>query len=198
MSEHTTSNGESSPSDSDQTEHHGASPTETEDEVWSRRSFVRYLAPISVAVPVIVEGQTLMGLLHQDFGGGQSAWNKPTGVDVGIGGALRPNTSVRAKLSNAALANSSNGRQLTLVVSVKNTANAPAKFGLGAVTTNGGKTVNGGTTTKPLAPGKQTKFRATYNLPNGATPKSVETVVTIGNNPSKKTVKLAPIPGSGG
>lgn len=165
-----------------------------EDDVWSRRSYIKYLAPISVAVPVVVEGRTLVGLLRQDFGGGQSSYSKPTGVDVGVGGELRPDTPTREKLRNAAISRASDGERLVLSVGVKNTQDTTYRFSLGAVTTDGGKTVQGGGRTDPVSPGGTATVQATYTLPADATPKSVDTTVTIGNQASKKTVQLAPLP----
>lgn len=195
MSEHT--NPETESENTDAAGHanpHDDPPRETVDDVWSRRSVVRYLAPISVAVPVIIEGRTLVGLLEQDLADdGESSWSKPTGVDVGVGGALRPDAPIRAKLSNAVLADTSDGRRLTLAVAVKNPTNAPARFAIGAVGTTGG-TVDGGTTTDPLPPGTSTTFQTSYDLPSDATPETVETVVVVANDESKKTVQLAPIP----
>lgn len=165
-----------------------------EDDVWSRRSYIRYLAPISVAVPIVVEGRTLVGLLGQDFGGGQSSYSKPTGVDVGIGGELRPDTPTREKLRNAAISRTSDGERLVLSVGVKNTQSVPYRFSLGPVTTDAGTTVQGGAQTDPVSPGGTATLQATYTLPAKATPKSVATTVTLGNRASKQTVQLAPIP----
>ncbi|MFB6166253.1 MAG: hypothetical protein ABEJ31_13925 [Haloarculaceae archaeon] len=168
-----------------------------EGEVWSRRSFVRYLAPISVAVPVAVEGRTLVGLLRQDFGGGTSSYDKPTGVAVGIGGELRPDTPTTERLADATLEPTGDGSRLALTVDVKNTADAPYKLSLGAVTTDADETVDGGATTSSLEPGGSTTLRATYDLPADAAPKAVDTTVTIGNDASKQTVQLAPLPDTG-
>ncbi|GGM63414.1 hypothetical protein J2752_001643 [Halarchaeum rubridurum] len=165
----------------------------TENDVWSRRSFVRYLAPVSIAIPIVVETETLVGLLQNDFGE-NSAWTQPTGVSVGIGGDLRPDLNTREKLQNAALEAVEDGRRLTLAVAVRNTTDAPYRLALGAVTTDGGETVEGGYTTDPVAPGETTSFTAEYVLPADATPASVETTVTIGNQPSERTVQLAPVP----
>ncbi|WP_435096371.1 hypothetical protein [Halarchaeum sp. P4] len=167
--------------------------TADETDVWSRRSFVRYLAPVSIAIPIAVETQTFVGLLQNDFGP-DSSWDQPTGVSVGIGGDLRPDLDTREKLQNAALVDIEDGRRLTLAVAVRNTADAPYRLSLGAVTTDGGETVEGGYTTDPVSPGETTSFTAEYVLPADATPASVETTVTIGNQPSQKTVQLAPIP----
>ncbi|MFB6078813.1 MAG: hypothetical protein ABEJ80_07545 [Halarchaeum sp.] len=165
--------------------------TAGEEDVWSRRSFVRYLAPVSVAVPVVVEGRTLVGLVEEDFAGDESAWNKPTGVSVGVGGELRPETPTREKLSNAALRDTGDGRRLTLAVAAKNTADTPYRFALGAVTTGGGETIDGGATTDELAPGESATLQATYDLPADATPASVETTVTLDGADDAKTVELA-------
>ncbi|GGL42644.1 hypothetical protein GCM10009037_27740 [Halarchaeum grantii] len=166
---------------------------DAENDVWSRRSFVRYFAPISIAIPVVVETETFVGLLQNDFGE-DSTWDDPTGVSVGIGGDLRPDLDTREKLQNAALTEVEDGRRLQLAVAVRNTADAPYRLELGAVTTDGGDTVEGGYTTDPVAPDETASFTAEYVLPADATPASVETTVTIGNQPSEKTVQLAPIP----
>ncbi|GGL66909.1 hypothetical protein [Halocalculus aciditolerans] len=165
-----------------------------EDDVWSRRSYIKYLAPISVAVPVVVEGRTLVGLLRQDFASGGSSYSKPTGVDVGIGGELRPDTPTRETLRNAAISSTSDGERLVLSAGVKNTQQAAYRFSLGAVTTDGGETVEGGGQTDPVSPGGTATVQSTYTLPADATPKSVDTTVTIGGRTSKKTVQLAPLP----
>lgn len=170
-----------------------ADDAESENDVWSRRSFVRYFAPISIAIPVIVETETLVGLLQNDFGE-DSTWTQPTGVSVGIGGDLRPDLDTRQKLQNAVLESVGDGRRLRLVVAVRNTVDAPYRLELGAVTTGGGETIEGGYTTDPVAPDETTTFTAEYTLPADASPASIETTVTIGNQPSQKTVQLAPIP----
>lgn len=168
---------------------------ETEGAVWSRRSFVRYLAPISFAVPVVVEGRTFVGLLQQDLRGERSYWRQPTGTLVGIGGELRPDTPTREKLADASLTDVADGRHLVLQAAVKNTGQSSYRFALGSVTTDGGDTVSGGTRTDRVPPGETATLEATYDLPAEATPRSVETTVTIGSDASAKTVDLAPIPG---
>jgi hypothetical protein len=164
-----------------------------------RRTRIRVLLAFVVAVPLVVEGATLVGLVGahlDDDPATTSATPVAEGVDAGE--ELLAETDRHERLTSATLAG---GDQwvLTLAVRVNNTAEAPYTVRLGAVTTDQGETVDGDASTGRIPAGETATVTEQWTLPQGSTPATVAVAATRHGDGGdiSTTVRLASIPVEG-
>ena len=171
-----------------------------------RRTLVRLLVVVAIAVPILVEVLTFAGLLQfQLFGDGgeETGPATPETRRVGVGDELLPTTPQPETLTDASLRPGGNRWIVTLTVHVENNASTPSELRLEALTLGNGRTVAGGESTGKVRPGENATLTARYEIPSGTTPHSVTVVsVSDGNGTAtprslRKRVHLAKIPVEG-
>jgi hypothetical protein len=168
-----------------------------------RRRLITVLIIIAIAVPIVIEGMTLLGLVGQYFGDDTgtptaTATPAPASGTVGVGDDLLAETDRTEEVTTATV---QTGEQwtFTLTVSVENTAGAPYELRLGAVTTNDGRRIDGEATTGQISPNGTATVTAQWTLPSGSLPDTV-TVVAVENSETTlvdREVNLAHIPATG-
>jgi hypothetical protein len=168
-----------------------------------RRQLVKWLIVVAIAVPLLVEGITLLGLLNNEFGGdGDDGTPTPLPDTVGTGDELLTETDQRETLRQATV-DGGDRWTLTLTVTVNNTGDRPYELVLGAVQTQDGKRVEGETSTGTIQPGESTTVTAQWSLGSGSLPDrlSVTAVAYDGEGGVARTVQrqvnLAHIPVQG-
>jgi hypothetical protein len=141
-----------------------------------RRRLIMWVLVIAFAVPLIVEGLTLVGLVGSYFGpaGTAAPSTTPTPV-VGVadGEELLPDTDRVERVSTVTLQSGGEGWTLTVTAQVDNTGDLPYELRLGAVTTDGGRRIEGSASTGRLNPGESATLTAQWNLPAGDRPDTV-------------------------
>lgn len=173
-----------------------------------RRTLIRLLVGFGIGIPVLIEGATFLGLLEARLLGGDedegTATPSPTpGRRVGVGDELLPETPQTETLTTATLRAAGGRWPLTLSVSVENGTDHASELRLGAVTLDGGRTVDGSATTGRLAPGEAGVATGRWELPSGSTPQAVAaTAIQYADgeaaSTTERTIRLERIPVEGG
>ena len=175
----------------------------------SKRTLIRLLVGFGIGIPLLVEGITFLGLLDQQFGGGEgddgsgsTATETPTPA-VGVGDDLLPETDRSETLASAVLREVDGDRwPLSLTVEVQNAGDTDYEFQLLSVHLEDGRTVSGRTSTDRLAPGETRTITGEWSIPAGSTPRAVDVVALVYADGSVETVErrvdLAKIPVRGG
>ncbi|WP_435067338.1 hypothetical protein [Haloplanus sp. C73] len=173
----------------------------------SKRTLVRLLVGFGIGIPILVEGLTFLGLLHDQFGSGEDAESTATTTDtperaVDVGDDFLPETDREETLQSAVLRERSGDRwPLSLTVDVHNTGNTDYEFQLLTLHLDDGRTVGGRTSTDRLAPGERRTITAEWSIPAGATPRAVDTVALVYGDDVEtieRRADLAKIPVRGG
>lgn len=141
-----------------------------------RRRLIMYLLAIAIAIPIIVEGLTLAGLVGSYLGDGATPGPSPTPTPtapVTEGAELLPDTDRSEQVSTVTLRSTSDGWTLTVTVLVENTGDLPYELRLGAVTTDGGRRVEASATTGRVTPGGSASVSAQWQLPAGDRPRTL-------------------------
>jgi hypothetical protein len=166
-----------------------------------RKRLIRVLIILAIAVPLLVEGLTFLGLVGSHFGGSDEA-DTATGTTtpdpVTTGDELLTETNQTETLSSAFLQSGGDRWTLTLTVTVDNTGGSPYELQLGTVTLNDGKRVDGASTTGKIDPGQTGTVTGTWKVPAGSTPETLAvTVIEYGDdgaNATTTTVNIGGIP----
>lgn len=175
-----------------------------------RRRVVVALIVLAVAVPLLVEGFTLVGLVMDavggedgtptgtaaDTSGGTSTGSATTGAAPGD--ELLPETARNETLSTATL-RAGDRWTLTITVVVTNTGDTPYELRLGSVGFDERSPVSGSATTGRIEPGETATVSAQWSLPSGASPdRLVVAAFEYGENGARtvvdRDVDLADIP----
>ncbi|AZH24216.1 hypothetical protein [Haloplanus aerogenes] len=152
----------------------------------SKRTLIRLLVGFGIGIPLLVEGLTFLGLLEEQFGGGdEDSERTATATDVAesgvaVGDDLLPETDRSETLVSAVLREVDGDRwPLSLTVEVENTGDTDYEFQLLAVHLDDGRSVSGRTTTDRLAPGERRVISAEWSIPAGSTPRAVDAVALV-------------------
>lgn len=176
----------------------------------SKRTLIRLLVGFGIGIPLLVEGLTFLGLLEEQFGGGEGSESTATATDVtdsrvAVGDDLLPETERSETLASAVLREVGGDRwPLTLTVEVENTGDTDYEFQLLAVHLDDDRSVSGRATTDRLAPGERRVISAEWSIPAGSTPRAVDVVALVypDGDGSVETIErrvdLAKIPVRGG
>ncbi|WP_049934863.1 hypothetical protein [Haloplanus natans] len=176
----------------------------------SKRTLIRLLVGFGIGIPILVEAITFLGLLDQQFGGGEDPDTGSTATttatpSVAVGDDLLPETDRSETLASAVLREVSGDRwPLTLTVEVTNSGDTDYEFQLLTIHLDDGRTVSGRTSTDRLEPGERRAITGEWSIPAGSTPRSVEVVALVypGDDGAVETierrVELAKIPVRGG
>ncbi len=171
-----------------------------------RRTLVRLLVVVAIAIPILVEVLTFAGLLQFQLfgdGGDETGPTTPQTRRVGVGDELLVDSQQSETLTDASLRPGGNRWIVTLTVHVENNGSTPYELRLEALTLGNGRTVAGGESTGRIPPGENATLTARYEIPSGTTPHSV-TVVSVNHRNGTATprslrerVHLAKIPVEG-
>ena len=163
--------------------------TESETSPVSRRTIVRVLVGAGIGIPVAIEGATLLGMLGEQFGGGDGS-GEATSLTLANGGDddLLPETPQVERLVEA----TQRDRKFVAKVDVRNAGDAPATFALGPVVTGGGIRVDGVRETETVEPGDRTRLTAEWELPRGSEPATVEAKTTVDGESTTRTLQFEP------
>jgi hypothetical protein len=179
----------------------------------SKRTLIRLLVGFGIGIPILVEAITFLGLLDQQFGGGEGGGGDGSGSTatatdtaepaVGIGDDLLPDTERSETLASAVLREAGGDRwPLSLTVEVHNAGDTDYEFQLLSVHLEDGRTVSGRTSTDRLAPGETRTITGEWSIPAGSTPRAVDVVALVYADDSVETIErrvdLAKIPVRGG
>jgi hypothetical protein len=150
----------------------------TDEESDDRRRLIMWVLVIAFAVPLIVEGLTLVGLVASYFGPGGTPAAGPSPTPTPVAGVsegqeLLPDTDRTERVSTVTLRSDSGGWTLTATVQVDNTGDLPYELRLGAVTTDGGRQIEGSATTGRVNPGESATVSAQWDLPAGDRPSTL-------------------------
>lgn len=161
--------------------------------------WLRIVIVLAIAIPVLIEGGTLLGLIGSQVTDTPTPTATPENPGVGVGDELLPETTQTDRITGAIL--DQDGRY-TLTVLVENTGSVSYELRLGAVTTDAGTEVEGNATTGTIAPGNQTAVAGRWVLPDGERPATlaVVAVLTRADGSTERvtaTVELAPVGRSG-
>ena len=175
----------------------------------SKRTLIRLLVGFGIGIPILIEGITFLGLLDQQFGGGDgdagsgsTATETPT-PGVSVGDDLLSETDRSETLASAVLREVGGDRwPLSLTVEVTNSGDTDYEFQLLSLHLEDGRTVSGRTSTDRLEPGETRTITGEWSIPAGSTPRAVDAVALIYADDSVETVErrvdLAKIPVRGG
>ncbi|MFD1587364.1 hypothetical protein ACFR9U_10235 [Halorientalis brevis] len=172
-----------------------------------RRTLVRVLVVVAIAIPILVEVLTFAGLMQFQLfgdGGDEPTPATPQPRRVAVGEELLPETPQRETLTDASLGTGSGQWTVTLTVQVENNGTTPYELRLEELTLGDGRTVPDGNTTRRLQPGETATVTARWRIPSGTTPHSVTVSAVRFDNDSgtprtlTKRVHLAKIPVEGG
>jgi len=150
----------------------------TDEESDDRRRLIMWVLIIAFAVPLVVEGLTLVGLVGSYFGPGGTPAAGPSPTPTPVAGVsegqeLLPDTDRVERVSTVTLRSDSDGWTLTATVGVENTGDLPYELRLGAVTTDGGRHIEGSATTGRINPGESATVSAQWDLPAGDRPSTL-------------------------
>jgi hypothetical protein len=181
-------------------------PTGDADGGLSKRTLVRLLVGFGIGIPILVEGLTFLGLLHEQFGGEDDESTATTTETperaVGVGDDFLPETDRSETLQSAVLREESGDRwPLSLTVEVHNTGDTDYEFQLLTLHLDDDRTVSGRTSTDRLAPGERRTITAEWSIPAGATPRAVDAVALVYGEAVEtieRRIDLAKIPVRGG
>jgi len=155
-----------------------------------RKTLIRLLVAVAIGVPLIVEAGTFVGLVDQHLGGDDDPTTTTTTLDgraVGVGDDLLPDTAQVERVTGAAVYADGDWR-FELSVAVNNTGDRPYTLRLGSLTTESGDRVEGAFSTGRLAPGESTTLTATWSIPSGSSPATVDAkAFTYGENETEAT-----------
>jgi hypothetical protein len=144
----------------------------------SRRTLIRLLIGLGIGIPIAVESRTLLGIIDQQFFGGETGDGDDGDADgegVTVGDELLPETAPVERLTAATVFARDGDWRFVLEADVTNTTDRPYEFQLGTVETTGG-TGTGGTTTGIIDPGANTSLVAEWSIPEGGKPLAVTAV----------------------
>lgn len=168
-----------------------------------RRTLIRLLVGLGIGVPILIEAATLLGLVGDLLGGDDGGAGTPTATEttagVGLGDELLPDAPGTHTVQAAYVA--ADGWTFTLSVGVENTTDRTYELRLRTVTTDGGDVVEGGGESGPIAPGETGSVTGRWDLPDGASPDTVEAVAIVRNGTVttvERTVDLGSVPVQGG
>jgi hypothetical protein len=157
----------------------GPSVDEAEDDEMDRRRLIMWVLAIAFAVPLVVEGLTFAGFMGSLFGGPggtptpSEAGTATPAADLVEGGDLLGETDRTERVSTVTLRSGDDGWTLTATVRVENTGDLPYELRLGAVTTDGGRRIEGSASTGRLNPGESATVSAQWRLPAGDRPSTL-------------------------
>ena len=177
----------------------------------SRRTLIRLLVGLGIGIPVAIELATFLGLVGDVLTGGGDGGGEDgaddgdgsTGSDgdaaVGVGDELLPETAPAETLVGAQLRTDGDAFVLALTVTVENSTDDPYRFRFGSVTTDGGRTREGGGNEIRVAPGETRSVADRWELPPGSTPRTLTVYTARGDaSETSRTARLARIPVQGG
>lgn len=151
-----------------------------------RRTLIRLLVGLGIGIPVAVEGATFLGLVRRQLGGGDDGdgdedgtAGEETPAPRRVGDELLPETAPVERVTDMAIRATEGRWRFEMTVEVRNDLDTAYEFGLGAVTTGGGRTVEGGANTGTMASGETTTITGRWNLPEGDTPETVAASAVI-------------------
>lgn len=157
----------------------GAGGGDGGDDEIDRRRLIMYVLAAAFAVPLVVEGLTVAGFIGSFLGGPvdvatptEAGTPTPT-PEVVEGADLLAESDRPERVSTVMLRSTDEGWRLTVTVQVENTGDLPYELRLGAVTTDGGRTVEASATTGRVAPGQTGVVSAQWRLPSGDRPDTV-------------------------
>lgn len=159
-----------------------------------RRTLIRLLVGVGIGVPILVEAATLLGLVGDLFGPGGDETGTPTRTaepGVGVGDELLPDTPAIDTVVASYIA--ADGWRYTLTVAVENTTGRTYELRLRDVTTADGRTVAGGGESDPIPPGESGSVTGRWDLPEGASPESVDVVAIARNGTVTKVERSVPL-----
>lgn len=152
-----------------------------ETEGLDRRTLIRLLIAGAIGIPLLVEGLTFLGIVGEQFGDHEGTPTATPTEDPGVtvGDDLLPSTPQSETVEQAHVA--SDGWTFTMVVAVENGGDRPYELRLGAVSTEDGRTVEGGGTSGSIAPGEGGTAAGSWDLPDGVMPAAVDVVAVAGD-----------------
>ncbi len=151
-------------------------PRDDGDDDVDRRRLIKYVLVIAFAVPLVVEGVTLVGLVGSYVGDDATATPSSTATPaeaITEGSQLLPETERDERVTTVGLQSSGDGWTLTLSVRVENSGDLAYELRLGAVTTDGDRQAEGSATTGPIAPGGTATVSTQWTLPEGDRPDTI-------------------------
>ncbi|MFB6080198.1 MAG: hypothetical protein ABEJ81_04295 [Haloferacaceae archaeon] len=167
-----------------------------------RRTLIRLLIALGIGIPVAVEGATFLGLVGHEIGGddGSDGTATPTATPVrrpiGVGDELLPETSPVERVTDMTLRATDGGWRFEMVVEVENDLDTAYEFRLGPVTTEGGRTVDGGADTGTMISGATTTITGRWDLPEGDPPDAVAVsavVPVVGGETPRRYSESVPV-----
>lgn len=148
--------------------------------------WLRLVIVLAVAIPLVIEGGTLLGMIGAQIGPEPTGTPTPTDEGVGVGDELLAATEASETVTDAVL--DADGR-FTLTVRVVNAGSTPYELRLGNVTTGDGTLVPGNASTGTLAPGRETALANRWVLPTDERPDTLE-VVAVLTHPDGSTERV--------
>jgi len=176
----------------------------------SKRTLIRLLVGFGIGIPLLVEGLTFLGLLGEQFGGGDGEGSEPTDTattdpGVTVGDDLLPETDRSETLASAVLREAGGDRwPLSLTVEVQNSGDTDYEFQLLTLHLADDRTVGGRSSTDRLGPGERRVITAEWSIPAGSTPRAVDVVALVYPDGEdavetiERRVELAKVPVRGG
>lgn len=186
-----------SPGDGSETSPGGGSGGPSDDGV-DRRTLIRLLVGFGIGIPLLIEGLTFLGLLRNQFGGGNGDDGEPTAETgpepIAVGEDFLPASEPSETLLDVRL--DDDGRQLAIRVTVDNALSTTYEFSLGPVALDDGGTVEGVESRTVEADGSVT-FTARWDLPDGATPAAVTAIGRVSGESARQYERRVPIDAGG-
>jgi hypothetical protein len=154
----------------------------------SMKLLVRVLIVLAIAIPLIIEGATVVSLVGEQLGPEAPATATPApDRSVTVGDDLLTETPQRERITDALVTVREETWSFGLTVAVSNTESVPYELQVGPVQTGGGDIVSGRATTGQLAPGANTTLRHTWDLPAGQRPATITVVAIRYTDPVTRT-----------
>jgi hypothetical protein len=168
-----------------------------------RRTLIRLLIVLAIAIPVLVEAVTFFGLLEaQLVGGDGEPTATPTADRVGVGDELLPATPPTETVTDAVIRGQDTPWLFVLTVEVQNPTDAPYELQLETLTLGSGQTVAGGASTGRVPPGGTGQVTGAWEIPEGSTPAALAVRAIAhredGRQETTAVVDLAKVPVRGG
>lgn len=193
-----------------------ATDTTDESDAARRRTIIRLLVGLGIGIPILVELATFVGLIENALLGGDGSGESGSAVDDGDGGSsggdgsgsdgagvrvgeeLLPGTPQTETLTDASYRAATEQWVLTLVARIENGESEAYTFQFGAITTDGGRSVDGAARAVRIESGESAQATGTWQLPAGSRPASVAVRTASGDGETAETtVRLARIPVQG-